>query len=133
MRISQPFAIISAELSSLSNAENARRTEWLRQKLRTYEPVECEGSYQGSKEQSFIVILPSGDSGGELYGLVRSLARALNQESILYVDASGAAWLDYVQGAQETESIGHFKEVEKAVALEASAYTKVVGRYFVTY
>lgn len=130
MRINQPFVILSAEQPDLSDDLNRARHNWLRDKISRYEPIECEGCYKGARERSLLVITPGGDDG-ELYGELHSLARVFARESILYVDANGVAWLDYIDRNQPNDSLGHFTEVAKEYALECAAYTNVVGRYFV--
>ena len=67
--IKKEFTIISAELSTASDAENIARTETLRRNLKLfgYKFKEVLGVYKNSREVSFVVIC---DRGNELATLL---------------------------------------------------------------
>lgn len=127
-QIKKEFTIISAELSTASDAENIARTETLRLnlKLSGYKFKEVLGIYKNSREVSFVVIC---DRGNELATLL-DFARDFNQECILFVDQKRKATLIYDQYNQTV--IGTFKacSAKEAVKLDASTYCAELDQWY---
>ena len=114
MNIKKRVVIISAELSGLSNEENAKRTVKLGASLAFYgfKFSRSLGSYRNSLENSFIV-----DASEDIVGKLKVLADFNAQESILVVqdDAARSAELHFIDTGK-TERIG---SIVPLTALEA--------------
>lgn len=89
MKTETPFLILSAELAALNETANARRSEKLAHILTVekFDFMPVVGRYLGTRERSYLVLLPTGD-GGTDYGRLLELAQNYGQESVLYVDAA---------------------------------------------
>lgn len=130
MNTRQPFIIMSAELVTLSDEENTRRTEamskWLDAKGYAHKPV--IGCYKGKQEVSFVIPFTSDKESTELYRLA---IRAYGQESILYVDANRYATLARRDG--QNFGLGQFRAVNKEDATKREAFTHDImeDRYYV--
>ena len=117
------FTILSAELSTLSGAENRFRTDELRKLLIRNELdfKRAEGCYKGTTEVSFVVDTPSVEVFNKLYNAAKNL---FDQESVLYVDEDSQAHLMYSKG-YEQEHLGTFTQVNPKRLEELEAYTVV--------
>ena len=120
---------ISAELSTLSKAENKSRTKFLSEVLEGltlsgFTVDRVQGMYKGVSESSFRVTAPH----GELFNLamIRGLAARLNQESILWGNDKGASFLDYLDGSMQ--HIGTMKRAASTKNLDA--YSVINGQVF---
>ena len=125
MNIVQQVVILSAEREELSGGENARRTLGLESVLEgaglTFKPA--KGFYKGSKENSFVVIIPS---QAHIEGLLK-LAKSFNQESILHQDSNQIARLLYADG--RVEQLGKLVQVTKEVAQTLDGYTQMDDKF----
>ena len=142
------FAIISAELAGLTVAQNALRSEQLRERLSytwmgTF-PV--SGCYKGTRERACLVpLLHTGrvsrqllpDSISEQLRRLRTIGAFYGQESILYVAPDYSAHLHYCDGAR-VEPLGRWVETDRATAEARDSFTTYTSgitcgaRYFVT-
>lgn len=111
MNTETPFVVLSAFKQSAVPDTNAHRHRELLGLIRDFHltAVEVEGCYHGILERSILVFLPEGDSGYD-YDNVRAMARAFNQESIVYVDANRYAYLDWLDW-HDTEELGKWGPV----------------------
>lgn len=75
------FAVVSAELASLSPADNIGRTYRMRDLLRQNNVafVEAAGVYQGAREACFVLL------GGNAYSQAKLLGQLFGQDSVLIV------------------------------------------------
>jgi hypothetical protein len=119
---------ISAELSTLSDAQNKARTRSLSDILAGlsesgFQVSEVQGCYMGSLETSYRVTCPDND----LFNLsmIRTIARQFGQHSILWVNADGQSFLDYLDG--NMEHLGTMKKLEKQCGqgIVPSSYSKI--------
>jgi hypothetical protein len=115
---------ISAELSTLSPAENAARTEHLYNALEGFTLSgmileRVQGMYKGTAETSFKL---TGDIDPSI---IRGMARRLGQESLLWVKEDGNAFLDYIQSGEKVHT-GVMELAESTEGLEA--YSIIDGR-----
>ncbi len=103
--------ILSAELATLGQEENAQRTEALRQRLarrfgngQLFSVQACAGAYKGVGERSLAINAPVSQAlaVGQLEG------SEFGQESFLAIDHYGHGRLHYLDGDQE--SIGHYQD-----------------------
>jgi len=110
-----PFAVISAELSTLNAEGNAPRTAALRRDLDKAGArfASVLGSYKGSRENSFAVLLPTYAG----WHAVQVLGRRYDQESVLLVNADRSAALHYYDG--RCESVGTWTAVDSVEGLDA--------------
>lgn len=107
--------ILSAELSINDRTTNGFNTHKLINKLRAFMITsnEATGVYKGVSETS-LVTLPKNDREIEY---IKSVAFSdFNQESILYQDKSGDAYLIFSDGTKE--SIGKLRKVNSSLGLE---------------
>lgn len=113
---------ISAEKSASSNDENKRNTDTLKVKLQreftSITPV--TGCYQGRSEASFMVTVSFAEVERSK-GILESLMREYDQDSIAYVDNERRLTLVYSTGNQEY--IGVLKESPDAT----DYYTELNG------
>lgn len=122
------FTILSAELSTLSESENAKRTELLRQMLADIKVdfLEAKGCYKGSEEVSFIVDTPDIAVFNTVYSFAK---KQFNQESVLYVDENQEATLMYSKDF-EMEKLGVFGQVNPKRLETLDAYTVIDGTLY---
>lgn len=92
-----------------------------------YNFLEAEGSYEGVKEKSFVVV---GDNNLDIY-MLRELATNYNQESILVEYSDNRCELYFTIG--DIETIGKMKEVDENTALSNKDYSYIptLDKYFV--
>lgn len=123
------FYVLSAELSCLSPEANALRTESLRESLKAHGFffIPARGVYDGSEEQSFIVMPDTASQVDAVGTAVRTAMRRYGQDSILEVQDDGAV-LEYNSG--ERLPIGQWQRHSGSVA-GLMAYTKVGDFTFV--
>jgi hypothetical protein len=122
------YLFISAELSNLSMKENKQRTESLRRtlnglKLLGFVVTPVVGVYKGVNEASFRVTAPDYDNFN--IGMIRTVARNLGQESLLWVRDDGNSFLDFIQSGDMLH-LGKMKRVESTEGLEA--YSIIRGK-----
>jgi len=103
-----PFVLISAELSSLSQEENKQRTEELLARLQRADMAfkKVQGKYQGTTETSYLVVAMTASDRTFL----EILGKEYGQECILYVDRDRLATLIY---SDKVTPIGSFKLISK--------------------
>ena len=121
--------ILSAELSSNDHATNDFNTHKLINKLRSHMILsnKATGVYKGSKEVSFVT-LPKNDR--EL-AYVKSVAFSdFNQESVLYQDKHGDAFLIYSCGKKE--AIGQLRKLGTKNVDHLENYTIMNGDIYST-
>lgn len=122
------FIILSAELDTLTELENNRRTANLASCLRelNLNHKVIEGCYKGSTEISFLVTFKNEDEYNTIkdFGLVN-----FSQDSILVRNYKGEASLVYGNG--NTVSLGKFKQVSEEEATKQDAFSKVDGNYWI--
>lgn len=130
MRIQRPFVIFSAERESLNSFVNDQRTRFMSHVLtkRGIPYQHVQGKYKGHTEQLFLVFTQEGD---EYADVIEKLARLYDQESILFVDANGLAYLLMVREGRTIE-LGKFKEIPEADLGELQAYTKIEDKFYAT-
>lgn len=121
------MAIVSAERAEHDVDVNAARTEWLRDRLETSDlsALPAEGMYAGAAEKSFLVAVPR---DAEL-AVIMELARVASQESVLVLDEDRQARLVFLDGRPDVP-LGIMREVSRARAIGAGAYTRVGEVYF---
>ena len=110
-----PFAVLSAELAGDPLGVNAEATADLRHDLEGehLQFVSVTGSYKGSRENGFVVLL----SGVIAWHTVLLLAVRYDQESVLLVNADRSAALHYTDG--RIEAIGTWGPVASVAGLDA--------------
>lgn len=126
MKQLQEFIILSAELSTEDNLENAIRTERLAMMLEDLHlPFKViEGVYKGTSEVSFMVTVKNESE----YETVKDLGlKTFGQESVLFRNLHGLAFLVYGNG--KLESIGRFQQVNDVEKEES--YSVVDGNFWV--
>ena len=131
MNYATPFALLSAELSTLPADINETRHLWMeRMLINAALPFSVvQGSYKGGRKFAFLVLLPKGYDSLE-YRTVMALARLNHQDSILYVSDQGRASLFYCDGRKEY--VGVFRAVPAAEAEALGSWTRdTQGNYYV--
>jgi hypothetical protein len=120
---------LSAELSTLDSAENARRSAILSGHLamKGYNFRPLLGVYKGYKERSFAVEVNT----KELVDLL-AVAKSFTQESILLVDEKNVANLVFI-ATKKKMKLGKFKIASKEFAEKQENYSfdASTGKYFV--
>ena len=125
------MVILSAELANKSTYWNKVNTDTMRMKLsmgrlgKSFQVIEAQGVYKGTKENSFIVKV---ENKYDVMWLT-NLAKQFNQESILYIDARNQASLYYIE-SKTREKLGIFHKVPKSVADNLDAYTMTESGYY---
>ena len=129
MNTRQQVVILSAELANKRFESNRQRTLNLKACLddcnMRYKPA--KGVYKGQAEDSFVVVLRD---NAELETLKDFAFKCFNQESILYQDANGEAYLIYQDG--KTEQLGRLEQVSEELARKNDSYTEMDGRFYIT-
>lgn len=126
MKQLREFVILSAELDSRTFEGNRQATENLRNCLSElhlpYKQV--KGMYKGVEEVSFMVIVR--DEAEEQ--TVKNFAfQSFGQESVLFRDLYGKAYLEFSQGSKQ--ELGRFTQVDNVEDIDA--YTQVDEQYWV--
>jgi len=126
MNRSNQIVILSAELSTLSKKQNFFSTELLEQMLTdcNFNFIPAIGSYKGTQENSFVVMLT--DSAD--IEVLRGFAAKFNQDSILYIDSNGLSTLLY--GDNTSENIPTPRFMCESEALNKDAWTKIGSNYY---
>lgn len=125
-----PFAIFSAELAGESQKLNEARHAFLvRQLDNSGQAIDdsLQGCYKGSRERSVLVLLPLGEDSWQ-FTQVMNLAKAFQQESVLFVDANRAASLHYTDG--RVEFIGQWTAITADDSLWFDSYTEAHGSHY---
>ena len=120
------FVIISAELNTVSKAQNKAATKLLKDWLveHNYAFKQVIGCYMGASETSFVVCTPT---PREVLNLVRKAA-LFDQECILHVDGLSNACLVNSEGSTP---IGKFNEVSGKPETDAWTFDPQTGTYYV--
>jgi hypothetical protein len=132
-----PMVILSAEIAGYREVENVGRRVRLQRQLRQARLItfKCLGSYKGQTESSVMVPLTFGRDGFKPVNLedMVHLAQQFDQESILYQDNEGIAWLIYC-ATGEMIKLGKLTMVSEVEAKAQDAYTYVVesNSYWIT-
>lgn len=120
--------IFSAELSSLNWKDNFKRTMELYKYLElynyNYEPV--EGVYKNTTEISFKV---TNLNKTQVKLLLNMIFNKYKQESVLLVNKDKQSYLIYSD--LKKDYIGEFTKVNKDLAMNQVAYTKINNEYYV--
>lgn len=126
MNIVQQVVILSAELSG---QDNNRRTALLNDMLAELRlPFKTAiGVYNGSKENSFVVVVNSQADIDVLKGFA---FKSFGQESILHQDANQEARLIFADDS--TKQLGKLEQVSKELALSLDNYTEMGGKFYTT-
>lgn len=135
MNTQTPFMIMSADRAEYGADINAERRKLL---VRQFEArglsfKEVEGSYNGTKETSYVI--PVHSSGDE--SLVLTLARRYGQESVLSVDANRFATLLYLHSdmggpdVKAVEPVGHWRALD-ASEPDPASYTRDGSQRYTT-
>ena len=121
--------IISAEVSGLSDLENAHRTDQLWGDIGALElkAKPSIGLYKGITEQSIVVVERSTDS---LRDLLLSVSDEYSQECIMVREPSGSCYL--LANGDSDLYIGEWREVPESIAKMATNSTMVDGKYYIT-
>lgn len=121
--------ILSAELDSNRFEKNRQLTENLNACLSdcNFKYSKGIGVYKGQEESSFIV-LPKNDD--EINTLKDLAFKSFNQESILYQDANGKAYLIYNNGNEK--SLGKLRQVSPKLTEKLENYTILNGKVYTT-
>ena len=129
MNTVQQVVILSGELSSLSSAENSRRTTLLNDMIAELRlPFKrAEGVYKGSKENSFVVVV---NDQADIDAVTGFAFKAFGQESVLHQDSNQLARLIYSDGKMET--LGKLTQVSKELAETLDNYTIMEGKFYTT-
>ena len=127
MKHTQQVIILSAELSNRVYVTNRQATNRLDQLLREANIVYNigQGCYKGEKEVSF-VCLPKNQK--EVDTLKHFAFNLFNQESLLYQDSNGQAYLEYSDGASVT--LGKLRQVSPDKIDQLEAYTILNGAVY---
>jgi molybdopterin-guanine dinucleotide biosynthesis protein A len=122
MRSNNQYFIFSGEYYKNTDAENATATQIISQGLKAagIPFKEAVGAYKGVKEFSFVV-------PARFESQVLEIARAFNQESVLFIDSMSNASLQYLDG-DKIERIGRFTQVNSPQGLEA--WSMIDGRFY---
>lgn len=127
MNTIQQVVILSAELADKRFESNRQRTSNLEACLddcnMRFKPA--KGVYKGRAEDSFVVVLKD---NAELETLKDFAFKSFNQESILYQDANGEAYLIYQDG--KAEQLGRLEQVSEELARKNDAYTEMDGKFY---
>ena len=126
-----PVVIFSVERYELPAEGNALRTARAHALLQAQDLdfVRVSGAYKGTPEVGFLVVCEGGD-GGLAYEAVERIAAEYGQESVLYVDSKGYAYLHFLQD-ESVQPIGKLVGVPQHEALASDAYTLHDGAYYV--
>lgn len=119
--------ILSAELSTKDTTINDMNTKLLGNSLTTLQinsSLAC-GVYKGITEASFVTLPKNKD---DIQKIKELAFNTYDQESILYQDKSGDAYLIYQDGSKE--SIGQLRKVNNNKGLEN--YTILNGEIYAT-
>jgi hypothetical protein len=116
---------ISAERENLTKEENEQRTQSLIANLDKtgLKYIDCIGCYKGIKEKSFMIKHPL--LMGFWLNHFKTLARAYNQESILYRDSNGLYSLEDVTSHRST-IIGKEKIITEQETNLCDNYTYII-------
>lgn len=136
MNTETPFLVLSADRIEYDESLNALRRDTFEHQLRARELdfKRVDGSYKGTREVSYVVLIPT--TGAEADAI--RLARRYGQESVLYVDANRFATLITLYPGQGGPDIsghrgaGWWREVDQLAAQNAEAYTRDGERFYVT-
>lgn len=124
--------IMSAELSTLSKEENAKRTKQLDHMLTVQGITHSKvlGMYNGSQETSFMVLITSSD----VRDFVINLGKFFEQESILDRDSENNARLIFLDNSRPPLNLGKLVQVSQAEAFSTGSYTyePIKGQYYTT-
>jgi hypothetical protein len=123
---------ISAERENLTELENEQRTLSLIENLDKtgLKYVQCLGCYKGIQEKSFMIMHPL--LNGYWLNHFKTLARAYNQESLLYRDSNGLYSLEY-SNSLKSEIIGTEKIIDENQIKNHDNYTYIrdTNTYFI--
>jgi len=122
--------IISAYVSGNAIEENRERHARLKVDLskRGYSVSAVAGSYEGQIEDSYMVsIRPHYPDVADLV----SLGKAYGQDSILYINEYGQAWL-YFPDARPALHLGAWTEIPEEEIHNYPAWTCARGQYYTT-
>lgn len=115
------FSIFSAERENLSKEENASRTAFAARQLTQsgIAAIPVRGKYLGTAEHAFLVF----DIDQETVDTVDRLARVYDQETILHVDGSRRAYLEYLFDGR-TKELGPFRLIDSDEAARLNSTTQ---------
>lgn len=136
MNIQTPFIVISADKASNTDEVNASQRVFFEHQLyaRDLDFKQVEGSYEGKREVSYIVLIqhPYDEHA------VLQLARRYGQQSVLSVDANRFATLLLLNESgggpdiKEFKGLGHWRALAwNEIISEGAAYTKDGSTYYV--
>ena len=129
--MTKPLFIISASVACVDKTENANRNarlvyDILDQLGHSVSFIPSQGVYKGKEEQCYVVHLPEDIIGGIIPALVLTeLAAKYNQESILFVDTEGLAYI--VDNNGDVMREGPWTELPEGVDPDTDDYTDVDG------
>lgn len=128
MNTTTPLMIVSADSVKITNeAEVLSRRNWFEHKLQqlhlSYRKV--AGKYKLIDETSFIILVESEEQEQTVF----RLARAFNQETVLFVDSNSYAALFDADG-NYLKNAGRMTEVSEEQAKDLPSYTVVDGHYY---
>ena len=96
----------------------------------------AEGCYREDGEESFTKELSfiCTDLTLEQCNLIRVIAKASNQDTILYMLDGSICYLgwkenEYAVGFEN--SLGHWQQVERSQAIENGCYTRIAGKHYI--
>lgn len=128
---SERMIILSACRPEYDVAGNLARTLKLHQQLHWagLRPRKATGCYQGQLEDSFVLNPVSGKFWGKEWGVIMSLARRWEQETVLVVTAASEAFLVDPEGKRPLQMLGQWREVQGEPA--GRDYTQTGDTYYV--
>jgi hypothetical protein len=129
MNIVDQVVILSAELSTLPEQENARRTVLLNDMIAELRlPFkQATGVYKGSQEKCFVVVVRE---QADIDTLANFAFKSFSQESVLHQDSNQLARLIFSDG--KTEVLGRLTQVSKDLTETLDNYTILGDKVFTT-
>ena len=129
MNIFSKVIILSAERSENRHEKNRQLTENLDACLSdcNFNYSRAIGVYEGNEESSFVVLPKNED---ELNTLKNLAFKSFGQESILYQDANGKAYLLFSDNSEK--SIGKLRQVNPTLIEKLENYTILNGKVYTT-
>lgn len=122
------FSVLSGNLPGLDASTNAARSNTLARQIARdgLDVLPVHGRYNGTDEDSFLIL----DEDGITPENVRRYADVYGQESILHVDGTRRAYLEFLDDGH-TEELGIWREVSGDEASHLPSVTSTAdGRYF---
>ena len=129
----QVIVMVSAVRNDKTEKQNTLRMESLKRLILEHKVantiLDCDGCYEGHKEQAFMVFLTTDDYENlPKIARLKQLAKHFDQDSILVIDQNRQATLTYLKNLHQVD-LGTFERITELDA-QTMDYTKLVLDYY---